>query len=219
MTPPRDRISTAQGRIIIAGTGRTGTTFLVQLFTALGFGTGFSLEDSLSWVDEISHAGLERGLVDEAAPYVIKSPWFADHLAGALHDERIKIYAALLPIRDLFSAAESRRRVYREACSRGLDPLAQSGSLWHTDELQNQEEVLARQFYKTILPLVQFEMPMYFPEFPRLARDPNYLFRTLQPLMGDHDVGHSEFLRAHDRSARPELIHDFKGHPCKERCL
>jgi len=107
------------------------------------------------------------------------------------------------------------RRVYREACCRGLDPLAQPGSLWHTDELQNQEEVLACQFYKTILPLVQFEVPMYFPEFPRLARDPNYLFRTLQPLMGDHDVGHSEFLRAHDRSARPELIHDFKVIPAK----
>jgi hypothetical protein len=212
VTRPRDRISTAQGRIIIAGTGRAGTTFLVQLFTALGFGTGFSLEDSLSGVDGISHAGLERGLVDEAAPYVIKSPWFADHLAEALQDERIKIRAALIPIRDLFSAAESRRRVYREASSRGLDPLNHPGSLWYTDEPQNQEDMLTRQFYKTIFPLIHFEVPIYLPEFPRLVRDPNYLFRSLQPLMEDHGVGHSEFLPAHERCARPELIHDFKDH-------
>jgi hypothetical protein len=29
--------------ILISGTGRAGTTFLVQLFTALGFDTGFDL--------------------------------------------------------------------------------------------------------------------------------------------------------------------------------
>jgi hypothetical protein len=217
MSASRDRVSTAQGRIIIAGTGRTGTTFLVQLFTALGFGTGFSLEESLSGVDKISHAGLERALVDEGNPYVIKSPWFADHLAEALQDKRINIYAALLPIRDLFSAAESRRRVHREAGSRGLDPVAQPGSLWHTDKPQNQEEVLARQFYKTIFPLVQFEVPIYFLEFPRLIRDPDYLFRTLQPLMNDHGVGRSEFLQALDSTARPELIHDFEDYLSKER--
>src|SRR5690349_8801831 len=48
VAPVRDRVSTDDGRIIIAGTGRAGTTFLIQLFTALGFGTGFSIEESLT---------------------------------------------------------------------------------------------------------------------------------------------------------------------------
>jgi hypothetical protein len=186
------------------------------MFTALGFGTGFSLEKSLSLVDEISRAGLEKGLVDEANPYVIKSPWFADQLAEALRDRRIDISAALLPIRDLFSAAESRRRVSREASSRGMDPLAQPGSLWKTDKPHNQEEALARQFYETIFPLVQFEVPIYFLEFPRLIHHPDYLFRTLQPLMSNHGVGYSEFLQAHNSTARPELVHNFED-PGKER--
>jgi GT2 family glycosyltransferase len=181
---------------------------LVQFFTALGFGTGFSLEESLSGVDDVSHAGLEKALVDEANPYVIKSPWFANHLAEALRDKSINIYAALVPIRDLFSAAESRRRVYRQA-GQGLDAASHLGSLWETDRPQDQEGVLARQFYKTIFPLFQSEVPVYFPEFPRLIRDPDYLFRTLKPLMSDHGVGYSEFLRAHGTAARPELIHDF----------
>jgi hypothetical protein len=216
--PLRDRVSAARGKIIIAGTGRTGTTFLVQLFTALGFGTGYSLEESLNFVDDISRAGLESALVGEATPYVIKSPWFADQLAEALRYQRIDIYAALLPIRDLFSAAESRRRVYREASSRNLDPLTHPGSLWYTDKPDNQEDALARQFYKTIFPLIQFEVPIYFLELPRLIRDPVYLFRKLRPLMSDHNVDQSEFLRAHRITARPELVHDFE-HPDKEQPL
>lgn len=210
MNPFRDRTSIEQGRIIICGTGRAGTTFLVQLFTALGFGTGFSLEDSFNLVDEISHAGLERDLVDDANPYVIKSPCFSDQLDWALKTKSIKINAAVVPMRNLFNAAASRRRVYREAYNRGLDPVAQRGSLWHTEKPEKQEEVLALQFYKTILPLVEFEVPIYFAEFPRFVRDPDYLFRTLQLLMTIHDVDRSEFLKAHACTARPVLISDFE---------
>ena len=65
--------------IIIAGTGRAGTTFLVQLFTELGLDTGFSKEDFLTKIDPISHGGLERSLDDanyEKLPRVIKSPFY-----------------------------------------------------------------------------------------------------------------------------------------------
>jgi hypothetical protein len=207
----RDRISAARGRIIITGTGRAGTTFPVQLFTALGFGTGFTRNEFLQDVDEISHAGLERALVDEGNPYVIKSPWFADDLALALRENRIKIYAAVLPVRDLFGAAESRRRVHYAAVHRGLDPKAQPGALWYTEQPEHQEDTLARQFYKTIFPLIQYQVPTFL-EFSRLIEDPDYLFAGLQPLMTDHRVTHAEFHQAHDNAARPELVHDFEDH-------
>jgi hypothetical protein len=61
-------------------------------------------------VDEISFAGLERPLVAENNPYVIKSPWFIDGLMEALEKQLITIYAAIVPVRDLFEAAESSRR-------------------------------------------------------------------------------------------------------------
>jgi hypothetical protein len=181
----------------------------VQLFTALGFWTGFSIEEAMGRVDEISHAGLERSLVDETNPYVIKSPWYADQLPQALPDGKVEIYAALVPVRGLFEAAESRRRVYRELRSRNLNALAHPGTLWHTADPDNQEDVLARQFYKTVLALVQHEVPIYLLEFPRLIAEPDYLFTKLAPLMSDHGVAQSEFLQAHRRTARPELVHDF----------
>jgi hypothetical protein len=131
---PRSRTDASQGRIIITGTGRAGTTLLVQLFTALGFDTGFSLEEALIGVDSISHAGLERELLDEANPYVIKSPWFAGKLLAALEAEQIRISAAIVPMRDLFSAAESRRRATEEAARRGLDASLQPGGLWLTQD-------------------------------------------------------------------------------------
>ena len=33
------------GKILIAGTGRTGTSFLIQLFTYLGMDTGYTIND------------------------------------------------------------------------------------------------------------------------------------------------------------------------------
>jgi hypothetical protein len=209
MASLRNRTSTSDGHIIITGTGRAGTTFLVQLFTALGFSTGFSLEEALSRVDEISKAGLEVELGDEQKPYVIKSPWFADHLSESLRAGRIDIHAAIIPIRDLYEAAESRRRVYREAERRGLNPLTHPGTLWHTNEPHKQEEKLALQFYKAVFPLIQFEIPTFFVEFPRLVRDPPYLFKSIAPLMEDHGVNFSEYIGAHKKVADPDIVHTF----------
>ena len=57
-----DRKSAADGHILIGGTGRAGTTLLVQWFTVMGFDTGFSVEEALDRVDPISNAGLEHSL-------------------------------------------------------------------------------------------------------------------------------------------------------------
>ena len=105
MACPRSRTSAANGRIVITGTGRAGTTYLMQLFSALGFDTGFSLEEAMAKVDDMSHAGLELPLIGDETPYVIKSPRFADQLMEALENHRIDLYAAIIPMRDLFEAA------------------------------------------------------------------------------------------------------------------
>jgi hypothetical protein len=51
-----------KSHVIIAGTGRAGTTFLVELFTELGIETGFSKEDYKTKIDPVSHSGLEFNL-------------------------------------------------------------------------------------------------------------------------------------------------------------
>lgn len=204
----RSRSSTADGRIVIAGTGRTGTTLLVQILTALNFDTGFTLEDATANIDRISHAGLEHAFSDEFNPYVIKSATIT--VAEALKERGLKIHAAIIPMRDLFAAAESRRRVYHAAAAHGLDPLKQPGTLLLTQDPAWQEIFLAVQLYNTVFPLVQFRIPTYLLEFPRFARDVAYLYRALEPLLSSHGVTLQELRNAHRAVVKPELIHQFE---------
>src|SRR5258706_14981308 len=69
--------------IIISGTGRAGTTFLIQLLTELGLDTGFPKGLTL---DLNSRAGMELDIRDPHAPYVIKSPWLCDYLDDVLKE-------------------------------------------------------------------------------------------------------------------------------------
>jgi hypothetical protein len=200
---------TGDGHIIITGTGRSGTTLLVQLFTHLGFDTGFDRKTALSSIDEISHAGLERSLREEDLPHVVKSPWFVDEIEEVLRERTKTIGAAIIPVRDLVEAAESRRRVWREASRRRLDPLQHPGTIWKTEKPDEQEEVLAIQFYNLLNSLVVHEVPVYLIGFPRFARDGQYFYRALRPIFKKYRISRSDVLLQHKRIANPQLIHDF----------
>ncbi len=206
-TPPNGLIR-GEGHILIGGTGRSGTTLLVRVLTHLNFDTGFSPDQAQDMVDPISRAGLETRLIGDRLPYVIKSPWLADEIEPALRGG-FKVEAAIIPLRDLYEAAESRRQVYRQAEARGKDPLTHPGSLWKTREPEGQEAVLTRQLYKFLEPLVKAEVPLFFLSFPRLAQDGEYFHRRLEPLFTRHGVGREEVLRAHRRIADPGLVSRF----------
>jgi hypothetical protein len=190
--------------IIISGTGRAGTTFLVQLLTELGLDTGFSHpgED----INSNCNAGMEWDLRDANAPYIVKSPHLCDSLADILRGGGIVIEHAYVPVRDLFHAAQSRRRV--SATSNVLAyPEGVPGGLWLTKTPQHQEMVLTLQLYKLTQALAEHDIPTTLLDFPRLVSDAEYLYRKLGRLM--QDIEPARFLRAHRHIARPELIHDF----------
>ena len=113
------RSGPGNGHILITGTGRSGTTLLVQYFTALGFDTGFTPEQIERRIDDVSHAGLETPLSADPLPYVAKSPFYTGSLGNALDAGDVEVAACIVPMRDLFAAAESRRRVSAAAGSFG----------------------------------------------------------------------------------------------------
>jgi len=195
--PPRHHI-------VISGTGRAGTTFLVQLLTALGLDTGFT--DIDSGIDSNSNAGMEWDLRRPDAPYIVKSPWLCDYLDEALDSGQYIINHAIIPMRDLYSAAESRRDVARRA---GAD-LAQEeirGGLWHTELPEQQEMVLANQFYKVVYTISKRDIPMTLLLFPRFVCDSEYLYRKLEFMLSG--IGYQAFLQIFKQISRPEAIHDF----------
>jgi hypothetical protein len=62
--------------LIIAGTGRAGTSFLVRYLTELGLDTTLARNGERAGWDAEANAGLENLLVwGEKLPYVVKSPW------------------------------------------------------------------------------------------------------------------------------------------------
>lgn len=182
--------------LIISGTGRAGTTALVQLFTYLGLDTGFD-RDTCWEVDPIANAGLELDATREDSPYVIKSPELVEWLPQAL-ERGITIDCAILPLRDLTLSTQSRVKVYEEHIRRGtFDALGSPGSLWKTSEPGQQAAESAQAFYRILETLARHEIPTYLPCYPLMTEDSDYLWRCLEPVWKDHRVNRSAFNQAH----------------------
>ena len=192
--------------VIISGTGRAGTTFLVQLLGRLGLETGAG-SGAITHLDPTAHAGLEGDIRRGDAPYVIKDPHLCHSLAGVLAGGEVVVDHALVPVRDLYGAAESRRDVVRRSASR-LPPQLLAGGLFGTDDPAAQESALAIRLYQLIHTLAKHDVPTTLLYFPRLVEDPAYLFDKLGPVL-PAGTEYSEFLKAFREVSKPELVHRF----------
>jgi hypothetical protein len=184
---------TREPHAVIAGTGRAGTTFLVQFLAACGLETGL---DELAWHPR-ARAGLERRVSDdEALPYVVKDPWLFAY-CDQLDLEQLQIEALIVPTRDLMAVAES--RVHQERLSIAADirhiwPHEPSnpqvvghtaGGVIYSLDVVDQARILGLGFHKLILWAVQNELPLFLLTFPRLVEDCDYLLRSLWPWLGE----------------------------------
>jgi len=144
--------------ILISGTGRAGTTFLVRLIGELGEDTGF--ENPEQGIDQICHAGLEVDLLSIPMPRVVKSPFACEKLTLALQRKLYKIEHCFVPMRNLFSAAKSRRRISRIHGNHNANAVPRG--IWGTDRPEEQENELARRFYHLILTITRHKIHTLF---------------------------------------------------------
>lgn len=205
--------------VVITGTGRSGTTFLVELLTYLGLDTGFTPGSLESARYKIARAGLEHDIRWENCPYIVKKPRFNEYARQVLDRGDIAIEHVFVPMRDLFSAAESRRFVEkstlsqlsfveRMAAAQSGEPLP--GGLWRTTSVEpgEQEQVLLEQIYDLLLTLSDTSIPLTLMHFPRIVSDSRYLFEKLGPILSGID--YERFAAAFAATARPELVHNFQ---------
>ena len=181
--------------VVITGTGRTGTTFIVQLLIHLGLDTGFSVDNMK--INRLGRCGLEynAGIWGAAdAPYIIKTPWLADHAEALFARKDIQIERIFIPMRDLYAAAESRRYV--------------PGGLWKTDKPDKQEDVLLAHLYNLILAISNTDIPITVLQYPRLVRDSLHLYNKLEPIL--NKIPYDEFKAMFDKVYEPSWVHDFK---------
>ncbi len=204
-----------RSHIVISGTGRSGTTFLVELMAHLGLDTGFEPQQIARLKDPVARAGLERDIRDADCPFVVKNPWFCDYAEEVFARRDIRVQHLFIPMRDLAAAAESRRLVQRQQLAR-LSPWKRlrtlikrrplDGGLVHTVSRRpgEQEALLQGQFYRLVQAAVQADVPATFLSFPRLVRDPVYLFEKLRPALGE--LRYADFHAVFARVAQPQLV-------------
>jgi hypothetical protein len=194
-----------RSHVVVSGTGRAGTTFLIQLFTCLGLDTGYQ-PDSIE-VPLLSRAGLEMDIRAPNAPYIVKNPHLCD-LAEEVLTSSVRIEHAIIPVRQFDAAAASRAYV-QKLTTGSADGKTVWGGLWATDKADDQVNVLRVKFTNLIEVLVRHDIPITFLSYPRLVRDPDYLYGKLQFLLGDIDL--TAFRKTFNELVRPEWIHQFNG--------
>jgi hypothetical protein len=200
--------------VIISGTGRAGTTFLVRLLGELGLDIGYS--DPQAEVFTNCDAGLEWNIGDPGAPYVVKSPMLCDVIDGLVSSGKLVVDHALVPVRNLYAAAESRRDVSRRSDPAAHGPVV-PGGLWPGSTPERQEAFLAQRLYALIEALARHDVPTTLLHFPRLATDADYLRGKLAPVTGEVPV--DAFRRAFAAVSRPELIHAFQRPPQRRAAI
>lgn len=202
----------ASSHIIISGIGRSGTTFLIKLFTELGFDTGFKPGEYP--IFENCNAGLEISLKKSNAPYVVKDPRLCDYLPEVIAMGRV-IEHAFIPIRQLEHAVQSRISVQQRSLDMLQTRKSIPGGLWDVQNENEQQAVLSAKFYHLLYNLTKYQIPATLIEFPRLAKDAEYLFSKLQPVT---DISYEAFLKAFEQVADPKAIHDFDNMSAIEKC-
>lgn len=210
--------SGVKSHLLIAGTGRAGTSFLVTYLTELGLDTHLSRHPEAE-LDEFANAGLEDIPVAgdiSGMPYVIKTPWLYEFIDQVLADKNFHIDAVIIPIRDLMDAAASRTIVELQLIHRSIPWMKSLDRPWKTWgttpggqiyslDPADQARLLAVGFHYLIERLTSADVPIVLLSFPRMVEDPYYLFSKLQPHLPGQ-ITAEEGLRAFKKSANPDKV-------------
>jgi len=184
--------------LVIAGTGRAGTTALVQLLDACGLET----QASSHTYDGQARAGLESFLDAEDAPYVIKAPYLSEDLEGLVRNGFVpsRLDAIILPLRDLDDAVSSRLENFRRG------GLAADGGLWRAARPSRQRRLLAEAVHQLLWTASEHRIPVVLLSFPRFIDDPDYASACLHPLVPDMDE--ALLRKVCTEVLRPDLVNE-----------
>ena len=200
-----------RNHVIITGTGRTGTSFLVQLLTRLGLDTGFTVEDLDKNLDSIGRAGLESNIRDEQAAYIVKSPNISNYIEEILENPKIKLDLVIIPIRDIEEAAESRVKVSKDNLKqKGVfsqifgSKRGHAGGMIKTSNAEKQQTILLKSLSHLLVQCAKHDQPISLIHYPRLMDDAPYLYRKLNPILGE--ITEAAFVEAHQKALKPGWV-------------
>ncbi len=204
--------------LLIAGTGRAGTSFLVRYLTQLGLDTHLSRFGSSAAWDERANAGLENVPLgrEEDLPYVIKSPFTYQVIHDMLARKTYEFDAVVIPMRDLVEAAASRSIVEMQAMHRSAPWMTDLDHTWehyghtwggivYSTSPIDQARLLAVGFHQLLEQLVKADIKLILLSFPRLVEDADYLHRKLATVLPEA-ISADQGRLAHAATADPSKV-------------
>ncbi len=190
-------------RIFILGPGRSGTTFLVKLFTRLNFNTGYTpykeenyseetragCETVLSWNPEDSDS-VNREAFDTIGLEVMKAPAFSFNLEPIIRRKLLDVKHIFIPVRSLDVIAKSR---------------VDTGLYWEgsPESLASQRDYSALATGFSIDLCITHNLPFTIMKFPDFVKSPIYCYDMLS--RGVY-LNKYKFYEVFEKTAEPENI-------------
>lgn len=193
-----------EDKILITGTGRTGTTVLVKLLSLLGLETGYHTLDETEiekYIYQQSNGGLEGWypLIDEVGktPLICKSPDFYNRIPEL--SQKYNIKKVFVPMRDLKLTAYSRAR------HGGGVP----GGLWNAVDVQEQMIHNTNVVYQIVMDCTQYDISLSFIDFDRLTSNKEYaydVYKSFCEVSLDDIQDFTSFASIYDKVINPDKI-------------
>ena len=184
-------------QIIITSTGRSGTTFLIILYTLLGFRTGFDPTKISSYMLGKCNSGMERSYREQYE--VLKNPDFFGMMDTLIQSNQIQY--VVVPIRDYAKSAQSRVNLGHDC-----------GGLLRANNYQEQLAYYHQITSKYLQDMVKYDIPTIFLDFERMTTDVDYLYTRLSPTLSNRSINREVFNIAYQQATQLQRPKE-KGQP------
>jgi hypothetical protein len=173
-------------KILITGTGRSGTTFLIRLFTFLGYDTGFTRDNYMHHIAPNCNSGMEYPYT--APYYILKNPEFIANIETIINSNELNIKLIIIPIRNYSESANSRNNHGALVC----------GGLWNAHDFDSQLNYYYKIMSNYIHSMVKHNIPTLFLDFNAMTQNKKYLYDKLKPVLDEKNILFDTFSNVYD---------------------
>jgi len=170
-------------KILITGTGRSGTTFLIKIFSFLGYDTGYTRENYKTHIYENCNSGMEREYNENYS--ILKNPLFMEKWDKIIQDINIKL--VIIPIREYKESALSRQSHKFNA-----------GGLWNAQHMKEQIAYYNKLMADYMFYMTKYDIPTLFLDFKQMINNKMYLFSKLREIWLEKEISFDLFSSAYD---------------------
>ena len=173
-------------KILITGTGRCGTTFLIKLFSFLEYNTGYTRGNYHKNIYANCNSGMEKRYYTENF-YILKNPDYIHQMEAIVQNKSVKLKHVIIPMRDYTLSAKSRCKYTNK-----------NGGLWNAGNEQDQITFYNKIMANYVYYMTKYEISTIFIDFDKMISDKQYLFDKLKVILDEKNITFENFCTVYD---------------------